>query len=34
MADPHVANPGDQFDLSLGFLLGGIAARLRRRERI
>ena len=34
MADPHVATPTEQFDLSLGFLLAGIAARLRRRERI
>lgn len=34
MADPHVATPTEQFDLSLGFLLDGIAAQLRQRERI
>ena len=33
MADPHVVNPSDQFELSLGFLLDGIAVRLRRRTR-
>jgi len=34
MADPKVAIPGEQFELSFGFLLDGIAARLRRRKRI
>jgi AcrR family transcriptional regulator len=34
MADPHVATSGEQFDLSFGFLLDGIAAQLRRRRRI
>ena len=33
MADPHIASPDEQFQLSLGFLLDGIAARLRRRSR-
>lgn len=33
MADPHVSTPTEQFELSLGFLLDGIAAQLRRRKR-
>jgi AcrR family transcriptional regulator len=33
MSDPHVVGPTDQFELSLGFLLDGIAAELRRRRR-
>ena len=32
MADPHIVSPDEQFQLSLGFLLDGIAARLRRRS--
>jgi AcrR family transcriptional regulator len=32
MADPRIASPTEQFELSLGFLLDGIAARLRRRR--
>jgi AcrR family transcriptional regulator len=31
MAAPHITSPTEQFQLSLGFLLDGIAARLRRR---
>lgn len=33
MAHPHVVSPTDQFELTLGFLLDGIAAELRRRKR-
>lgn len=33
MTDPHVANPSEQFELSLSFLLDGIATQLRRRRR-
>jgi AcrR family transcriptional regulator len=32
MADPRIASPTEQFELSLGFLLDGIAAQLRRRR--
>jgi AcrR family transcriptional regulator len=34
MADPRVATPTDQFELSLGFLLDGLAGQLRRRKRV
>ena len=34
MADPRVATPTEQFELSLGFLLDGLAGQLRRRKRI
>ena len=33
MANPDIASPMDQFELSLGFLLDGIAARLRQHRR-
>ena len=32
MTDPQIATPTEQFELSLGFLLDGIAAQLRRRN--
>jgi AcrR family transcriptional regulator len=32
MEDPQIASPVDQFELTLSFLLDGIAARLRRRK--
>ena len=32
MAAPQIATPTEQFELSLGFLLDGIAAQLRRRN--
>jgi AcrR family transcriptional regulator len=32
MADPQIATPTEKFELSLGFLLDGIAAQLRRRR--
>ena len=33
MSHPHIASPTEQFELSLGFLLDGIAARLPRGRR-
>lgn len=34
MTNPDIASPAQQFELSLGFLLDGIAAQLRRRGRL
>jgi hypothetical protein len=33
MTNPDIASPTDQFELSLSFLLDGIAAQMRRRKR-